>query len=178
MVLHSLIYKIQCKNKDNNQIYIGSTSNIQRRIYCHKSSCKSITGKKYNLKIYKYIRDNGGWDSFEFVILEAKNFETKYNLHLQERFWIEQLQSTLNIQLPTRNSREYYQKNRIQINIKKRKYHFLNKEKLNKLNNIYYQKNKEKISENNNKRILCPHCKKIYNNSYIKIHIKTIHKII
>ena len=178
MALHSLIYKIECKNKNNKEIYIGSTANIQRRIYCHKSCCNNISSKKYNLKIYKYIRKNGNFNNFEFVILEAKNFVDKYNLHLRERYFIEQLNATLNVQIPTRCWSEYYKKNKIQINIKKKEYHFLNRERLNLLNNLYYQNNKQKINENNNKRIVCIHCKKIYNNSYIKIHIKTIHKII
>ena len=54
----SQIYKIYCKDTNIQDIYIGSTYNFKLRYYTHKNNCININNKKYNYRVYKFIRDN------------------------------------------------------------------------------------------------------------------------
>lgn len=78
-----IIYKIQCK--DNDTLFIGSTKNTERyEAYRHKHHCdnghlflcKYYTHTSYNWynnldnRMYKYIRANGGWDNWQFIVIE------------------------------------------------------------------------------------------------------------
>tara|TARA_R110000803_G_C11876689_1_gene309164 strand:- start:210 stop:665 length:456 start_codon:yes stop_codon:yes gene_type:complete len=45
---------------------VGSTIDMVSRKYRHKQACNN---EKNNLKLYKTMRDNGGWDAFNFVII-------------------------------------------------------------------------------------------------------------
>tara|TARA_R110000822_G_scaffold295609_1_gene417847 strand:- start:291 stop:821 length:531 start_codon:yes stop_codon:yes gene_type:complete len=67
----TIIYKIQ--HEDNDELlYVGHTTDFTKRKCQHKCSCNCETNSKYNMKIYKMIRENGGWDCFK--ILEIKKF--------------------------------------------------------------------------------------------------------
>ena len=59
---NSIIYKLK-RNDDHDDvnIYIGSTTNFKTRKYQHKECCNDIKLKGYNIKIYQFIRDNGGY---------------------------------------------------------------------------------------------------------------------
>ena len=56
------IYKIS--SKDNKYTYIGSTKDLDERISKHRQNSNNQNSRKYNYKIYKTIRDNGGWSEF------------------------------------------------------------------------------------------------------------------
>ena len=62
-----LIYKIA--HRYSPYVYIGSTTNFDRRKYEHKSRCYNKKGEQYNGKIYQTIRELGGWDNFEMVLV-------------------------------------------------------------------------------------------------------------
>ena len=66
------IYKIK-HNDDysDDNIYIGSTCNLIRRRNKHKMMCNRPDLKEYNRNIYKYIRDNGGWEQFVVLKISA-----------------------------------------------------------------------------------------------------------
>ena len=64
------IYKFVCIDKSVKDEYIGSTKNLYRRIYHHKSSSHNSNLSKYNYKVYQFIRDHGGWDNFDMVLIE------------------------------------------------------------------------------------------------------------
>ena len=61
------IYIIRSKDLSLHDCYIGSTKNIATRKYIHKSICYNDNVKEYNIKLYQFIRENGGWDNFEMV---------------------------------------------------------------------------------------------------------------
>ena len=67
---NAVIYKIFCKDTNISEIYIGSTTNFKIRKSKHKSVCNNENDKNYNLKVYEYIRANGGFENFEIVIIE------------------------------------------------------------------------------------------------------------
>ena len=66
----SVIYKIQCKNSDIKEFYIGSTTDIDTRIKKHKNVYNNTQSKLYSKKLYNFIRNNGGWIEWEFIIIK------------------------------------------------------------------------------------------------------------
>ena len=46
---NTIIYKIFCKNKNINEVYIGHTTNLIKRKYQHKIESKNILNKKLNI---------------------------------------------------------------------------------------------------------------------------------
>ena len=69
-----VLYRIV--NIDNeNLVYIGHTTNFNQRKGKHKSNCNNMNGSSYNQKVYKMIRDNGGWEMFWMI--EIKKYPCK-----------------------------------------------------------------------------------------------------
>ena len=81
---NAVIYKLSCKDKSITEIYIGSTTHFINRKHNHKSSCNYSNGKEYNHPKYKFIRENGGWDNWEMVEIEAFPCKTKRELEKRE----------------------------------------------------------------------------------------------
>jgi hypothetical protein len=155
-----IIYKLYCKNNEIKDCYIGSTGNIKTRIKEHKYSCNNENLKKYNQYKYVYIRENGGFDNWDFKILCKCPKDDRYKM---ERWYIENCkESNLNKSIPTRTHKEYYNKNKDKIKEKykeykkeyyqknkeyKKEYREKNKEKKKEYHKEYREKNKEKIKE-------------------------------
>ena len=171
----SSIYKLVNKEDfDNENIYIGSTTNFIQRKNQHKTGCNNQNNKHYNLKLYKHIRENGGWDNWVMIQIQPYSCASKKELETEERRFIEQLKAKLNNNIPARTSLEYYYDNRDEIlkfyhdnrdeKIEKQKqwynenrdeelvrmkqYHINNRDKLLEYGNQYYINNKDKIAEN------------------------------
>jgi len=89
-------YKIESKDKNILDCYVGSTSNFPKRILDHKSSCNLVTCNIYNYPVYKFIRENNGFKNFEFIILEEINCKTNEERYLKERKFIELYNANLN----------------------------------------------------------------------------------
>jgi GIY-YIG catalytic domain len=52
--------------------YVGSTTNFRIRKSRHKSDCLNENSVGYKCPIYKFIRDNGGWENgWEMVMIES-----------------------------------------------------------------------------------------------------------
>jgi hypothetical protein len=96
--MEGVIYKFECKNKEITNIYIGHTNNEIKRYTEHKSSYNG-SGNNKNCKIYQFIKDNGGWDNWNFIILERFSF-SKDIAFKKEKEWYDQLQPNLNDRSP------------------------------------------------------------------------------
>ena len=59
------IYKIYL----NEDVYVGSTNNFNRRMMEHKRKYNDPNSKAYNRAVYQFIRDNGGWDNFNKEVI-------------------------------------------------------------------------------------------------------------
>jgi|TARA_R110000851_G_scaffold216587_1_gene369547 Holliday junction resolvase-like predicted endonuclease len=79
------VYEIKCKDSSIKDRYIGSSWDTDFREKQHKSMCNNINAHNYNTTIYKYIRENGGWDNFELVVIYTEECE-----NLKERRILEQ----------------------------------------------------------------------------------------
>jgi len=128
---NSCIYKIVCLDPEIKDLYVGSTTNLTRRKCDHKSSCTNPSNKKYNRYVYRYMRDNGGFENWQFVVVRRyKNIETKEQLLKKERKYMERLNATLNIQVPTQTRKEYFLKNREKLIDSMKQYDEIHKEEL------------------------------------------------
>ena len=153
------IYKIFCKDEKIKDFYIGSTINtINNRWAGHKT-----TSKKNNNKLYKFIKDNGGFKNFDFEIIQDYPTNNLYKLREVENEYILILKPSLNSNKPfiEPSEREQYLKD-YRKNNKERRKKWLedNKEILKKKNKERYEKNKERFKikkkewEEKNKEII------------------------
>jgi len=141
----SIIYKLCCKDPNVTEIYVGSTINFKSRKNQHKTTCNNNSEKNkfYNFKVYKFIRDNGGFQNWTMIMLEQYNCENKKQLEMRERYWIEKLKPTLNNNIPTRTKKEWD----IENNDYYKQHYLKNQDKLKQYQKQYYLNNKDKILE-------------------------------
>tara|TARA_R110002050_G_scaffold365_4_gene2471 strand:+ start:7 stop:690 length:684 start_codon:yes stop_codon:yes gene_type:complete len=153
---NSVIYKLVHKeDQDNENIYIGSTTNFRNRKLQHKRNCLNDNYNKNNFPVYKYIHDNGGWDCWEMVAIENFKCENKRELEIRERFHIEKLKSKLNKIIPTRTSAEWRKDNEEKIKEKKKDDYINNIEYKLLKQKIYYDNHKEERKEYDKQYYLC-----------------------
>ena len=95
-------YLIYCKDLDIKEIYVGHSVDFDKRKGAHLRLCNNSNVKDYNLKVYKFIRENGGFDNWEFTILEEDCEK------IRERFWYEYYNylPQLNTYYPGRTKKE------------------------------------------------------------------------
>jgi hypothetical protein len=97
----TIIYKICCNDIAIKDTYVGSTNDFNRRKGVHKRNCNYENSNEYKFVVYKFIRLNGGWDNWSMVPIEIFNTCTnKLEKLIKERYYIEQLNATLNRQIP------------------------------------------------------------------------------
>ena len=142
------VYKITI----NNECYIGSTNKIEVRYKQHKHNCTNEEASKYNLPLYKYIREHGGWEEIEFSILACIDCGRSLTLENQKK--IEQ--KYLEKYKPTINTNKAY------VGLPKAEY-----------DKLRYEKRKEKLRE----KVECIVCKKFVTRSWLKNHCILAHKV-
>tara|TARA_R110000772_G_scaffold783_2_gene2689 strand:+ start:110 stop:568 length:459 start_codon:yes stop_codon:yes gene_type:complete len=147
------IYKFVCRDKSVKEFYIGSTKNLQRRILNHKTSCHNINSKEYNYKVYQFIRDNGGWENWQIVVIRKLP-----NTNKPARCYIEQFYK--NLYKPTLNNY-----NAMGYDI----------ERIKETEKNYRIENKDTIKETRSVKAKCPHCDLEMHKNSIKRHIKRKH---
>ena len=113
---NSVIYKICCKDEAITDVYVGSTANAKNRKYQHKFYCNN----KDNRPVYRYIRDYGGWENWQFVLLEKFPCKDRQELIIRERYWFEKLGAKLNVYYPQRDSQEYHKEYNSRLEVKER----------------------------------------------------------
>jgi len=168
--LRTIIYKICCRDVSINDIYIGHTTNFTQRKQNHKSSCCNENSNNYNLYVYKFIRENGGWDNWTMIQLEEHNCKNKREAEATEHYWIEQLAAKLNSNKPHAMCKEepqlykhcwyeekkdyilqkakvHYEENKEQKLEYSKQYAIENSEHIAEKQNEYREQNKEKLAE-------------------------------
>lgn len=95
----SSIYKIVNQfDKDEKMIYIGTTTNFSVRKYQHRRRCNDENDKGYNNKIYRYIRQFGGWYNWKMIKIEDYPCEKGKDIFERERYLIHYYNAKLNTQ--------------------------------------------------------------------------------
>jgi hypothetical protein len=180
-------YRIVCKDLEIKDCYIGSTKNLERRIADHRFNCNSEKSKSYNLNVYQFIRNNGGWKNWNIILIDKLEYDDKINCLKKERELIELYTSNLNKNIPIITYHEYkkyynnnkekmkeYQKKYQKENKEKiKEYREENKEKIKENRKEYREENKEKIKENRKVKICCNVCNCSILKNNISIHNKS-----
>ena len=105
----AVIYKI---HKDG-ICYIGSTHDEIEREIQHNSDCNNENSEEYNRKVYKFIRENGGWDTWTFEVIQEYPCENDIELRIREQYYYDLLNPELNTYRPytSEEERKKYHKN-------------------------------------------------------------------
>lgn len=137
---NTIIYKIVCNDLNIKDLYVGSTTDFTNRKYNHKSNCNNEKSKNYNLKIYTFIRNNGGWFNWSMIEIEKWPCMDGNEAQSRERYWYDILNSKLNTNIPFKTIEEYEEKCKQE---NKDKY-IKNKDYYKEYQKEYNEKNKEK----------------------------------
>ena len=141
-----LIYKIQ--HKDNNDLlYVGHTTNFTKRKNNHKTNVNYEKGNAYNHKVYQMIRENGGWDNFNMVIIKEFPCQNLREAEAEEDKAMREMKSTMNTIRAFRSREEWCEDNKEKLQEYRHQYYQDNKEYKQEQQNQYYQDNKEKLQE-------------------------------
>ena len=147
---NTTIYQIICKDRTITDCYVGHTTNFKSRKREHKHDCNNSTRNKYSFKVYQFIRENGGFENFDMLLISTHVCEDKHDAIRLERLYIEELNPTLNKQKPGRTSKEYKEDNKDKIRQQQHEYYEQrNKEALSKNKKAYRDKYKDRIHARN-----------------------------
>ena len=80
---NTIIYKLVCKDNTINDVYVGHTTNFIKRKYHHKACCMNLNKK---LKIYDIIRNNGGWNNWDMVLIATYNCKNAKEARSKEQY--------------------------------------------------------------------------------------------
>lgn len=140
------MYKICCRNPDITEVYVGQTKDITSRRFRHKSNCNTATNKEHhNLYVYRFIRENGGWNNWCVIPIELYVCENRIEAAARERYWVEILGATLNSQVPGRSKKEYAEDNSEAIRLWQTKHYEDNREVINQRSAKHYKDNREAV---------------------------------
>lgn len=105
---NTTIYKIFCKDESVTNTYVGLTINFKNRKRNHELACNNL--KKG--KLYDFIRENGGWNNWDMVVLEKCSCINRQEAGLREKYWFETLNANLNSNYPSRTCYKWYEDNK------------------------------------------------------------------
>jgi hypothetical protein len=83
------IYRFICNDLSIKDNYIGSTTNWTKRKQHHKISCNNLNDNKSHLTIYKIMRENGGFENWNMILIEDYPCENKRQAEQREQYWKE-----------------------------------------------------------------------------------------
>ena len=141
------------------KFYYGSTECIDKRWREHIYACNNPNSKRYNVQVYKYIREHGGINNWKIdIIYEGEDYETFESEIIEDTF-----DENINSIIPYRDgngfkerkkaySKKHNDKNKEQIRVSRKKYREKNKEQISAKGKDYYEKNKDEIKAKNKER--------------------------
>lgn len=187
----AFIYKLCCKDKSIDECYIGSSTNWINRKNSHKNDCNNVKLKTYNQKKYVFIRENGGFDNWEMILIHNYPCNTSQELKMEEERVRCEYHNNINSYRAYRTEeekkeydRQTSKKYRIDNVEQLKQYRIDNKDKIKENHKQYYNNNKDKRLKyhkhyyNNNKDKLKEYDKQRYIDNRDKILEKNKEKII
>ena len=170
-VIYKLVHK---EDEDAYEKYVGHTiQSLTRRMFNHKSTCYNQNRKDYELKLYKYIRENGGIDMWEIVKIIDYPCKNEIEAGKKEGEYIISLKCSLNDKLAGRDKNQYYCDNKDKIRKKQNEYRKINPELASQRDKMYKIKHIEKIKEREKQNIKCDNCGSIVTIYKLNRHKKT-----
>jgi hypothetical protein len=158
----TLFYKLVCKDITITDLYVGHTTNFRQRKNDHKSRCNNENNTSYKSLVYKCIRENGGWENWDMIVIHRQSCIDVNDAKAVERGYIESLPAILNCNTPStyiqayrtgnkddqrEYNQSYYARNKEEILIDQGDYYNLNRERILSRVQTYAGNNKEKIAE-------------------------------
>ena len=187
-------YKIVCKDPAITDCYNGSCVSLKDRKKTHKQHSLNPNDKAYNFKVYRFIREHGGWDNWTFLQLEESPCKSKQELVLRERHWFDIIKPTLNMVSPMitpeekkiyrveyyadnraeiiAHKKQFYADNKDEISVKNQQVYADNRDAFSAKNQQYYADNRVKILEKLKEKVRCE-CGCITTKSVISRHLKS-----
>jgi len=104
---NTVIYKIFCKDENVKDLYIGHTTNFSQRKSSHKNACENTKNSIYDIKLYKTIRENGGWDNWIMQEIEILNLNNSTEARIKEAEYYEKYKATMNSVTPCNKNNIY-----------------------------------------------------------------------
>lgn len=159
---NTIFYKIVCKNLNITELYVGHTTNFRQRKNDHKSRCNNDNSNNYNSSVYRCIRENGGFENWDMIVIHRQSCIDINEAKAIERGYIESLFATLNCNIPStyiqayrtgnkddqrEYNQSYYARNKEEILIDQAKYYQLNRERILETVKTYAGNNKAKIAD-------------------------------
>ena len=93
---NTIIYTITCVDLTIQDIYVGHTTNFVQRKHAHKQGCNNVKSSNYKCKLYKIIRENGGWNNWTMKIIDFIHCTNGSEARQKEQEYYESLNATLN----------------------------------------------------------------------------------
>jgi hypothetical protein len=143
---NTVIYKIVCNDLTVTDLYVGHTTDFTKRKNQHKTACNNVNCKGYNFKVYKMIRENGGWTNWTMIEIEKYPCIDGNEAKARERYYLELLNAQLNSQVPGRSIKEYREANKEAYLLKNKQYYEQNKDDILLKNKQYKEAKKEAIA--------------------------------
>jgi len=131
-----IFYKICCD--DNEYVYVGSTCNFNNRRRQHRQRCNNENDKEYHLKVYKTIRENGGWDNWKMIQIgekeqitkrQAEQIEEEYRLELKAQLNDKRAYLTEEVKKEQKALRDKKYRDSEETKTRKHEWYLANKEK-------------------------------------------------
>tara|TARA_R110000764_G_scaffold100423_1_gene185402 strand:+ start:264 stop:773 length:510 start_codon:yes stop_codon:yes gene_type:complete len=162
------IYQISSIDSNIDEFYIGSTVEFKDRIGEHKS--RYNCGSK--IKLYEFIRANGGLSNWDIIPIEIIDFPiSTEELRQYEQGYLDKYKPQLNSLRAYRTEEQ----RKDQEKEHNKEYYENNKAYALEQSKEYYEKNKEQVSIKGKQKGNCPHCSKEMRKDSIKRHIRMIH---
>ena len=155
------IYTITSLKKYDGErlIYVGSTTDWEKRFADHKYACFNPNSSGYNCKLYKLIREYG-WNEFVFEVVEVLDDDTTdKELLFREQFYIDKYnsKSSMNthdaiigidmVEYYRLYHAEYYKIHREKINARNKEWYNNNRERMTALNREWIENNRDRHRE-------------------------------
>ena len=155
------IYKIEHIENDN-LVYVGHTTNFNKRKAHHKSDCSNEKSRHYTLKVYQMIRENGGFEMFKMIEVEKYPCNDKREAERRENEVMKQLKANMNsyrafltqeekISVHKEYNKKYWEENKGRFSGCKKEYskqyYDINKENICEKGKQYRVDNNEQIKE-------------------------------
>jgi hypothetical protein len=93
---NTIVYKITCKDPNIQDVYVGHTVNFVQRKKSHQLSCINSKNPSHNCKVYKVIRNNGGWDNWNMGIIAFYDCKDLNEARQKEQEHFVALNATMN----------------------------------------------------------------------------------
>ena len=162
---NTMIYKLVCNDLRVNDCYVGHTTNFKNRKNVHKHTCINPNVEDHNMPVYKFIRENGGWQNWSMILIDTFECNNKLEAEAKEREIIETLKPTLNKFTPCRSKEEYKQY--------KQQWHLQHRDEVIARSKEFYETNKDRINEDNKVKTTC-NCGSVVRKCDLQRHLKTI----